>query len=167
MNKNWRGIMKVLEVRHIRNNKVIWEDCDLYNMLHAEGQEILLNAVFAGGSIPSSYYLGLDNRSSLAVTDNLADLLTEPSTNGYTRFTASASSDFTISSDISGNFKSQSVLLTFIAAGGSWGPVKNLFMSSSLDNAGKLISSVALSEALTLVDGDIINLRINLSLTDC
>lgn len=167
MNKNWRGIMKVLEVQHIRNNKVIWEDCDLYNMLHGEGQEMLLNAVFAEGSIPSSYYLGLDNRSSLAVTDNLASLVDEPSTNGYTRFTASRSSDFTISSDASGNFKSQSVLLTFLAAGGSWGPVKNLFMSSSLDNAGKLISSVALSEVLTLVDGDIINLRINLSLTDC
>lgn len=167
MNKNWRGIMKVLEVQHLRNNKVIWEDCDLYNMLHGEGQEILLNAVFAGGAIPSSYYMGLENRSSLAVTDNLASLLTEPSTNGYARFTTSASSDFTISSDISGNFKSQSILLTFIAAGGGWGPVKNLFMSSSLDNAGKLISSVALSDALTLVDGDIINLRINLSLTDC
>ena len=167
MNKNWRGIIKVLEAQHIRNNNVIWEDYDLYNMLHAEGQEIILNAVFAGGLIPSSYYLGLDSRSSLAVADNLASLLDEPSTNGYTRFTANTSSDFTISADTSGNFKSQSVLLTFIAAGGSWGPVKNLFMSSSSDNAGKLISSVALSETLTLVDGDIINLRINLSLTDC
>ena len=167
MNKNWRGIMKVLEAQHVRNNKVIWEDCDLYNMLHAEGQEMILNAVFAGGSIPSSYYLGLDNRTSLAVTDNLANLLAEPSTKGYVRFTASASSDFTVAAETSGNFKSQSVLLTFTAAGGSWGPVKNLFMSSSLDNTGKLISSVALSDPLTLVDGDIINLRINLSLTDC
>ena len=167
MNKNWRGIMKVLEAQHIRNNKVIWEDSDLYNMLHAEGQKLILDAVFAGGSIPSSYYMGLDNRSSLAVADTLASLSAEPSTNGYSRFTASASSDFTIAAESSGNFKSQSVLLTFLASGGSWGPIKNLFMSSSLDGSGKLISSVALSEALTLVDGDIINLRINLSLTDC
>jgi hypothetical protein len=167
MNKNWRGIMKVLEVQHIRNNKVIWEDHDLYNMLHAEGQEIILNAVFAEGAIPTAYYLGLDNRATLAVVDNLASLVAEPSTNSYSRFTASSSSDFTISAVTSGDFKAQSVLLTFIAAGGGWGPVKNLFMSSSSDNAGKLISSVALSESLTLVDGDIINLRINLSLTDC
>ena len=167
MNKNWRGIMKVLEVQHIRNNKVIWEDFDLYNMLHAEGQEMILNAVFAGGLIPDSYYMGLDNRSTLAVGDNLAALTAEPSTYGYIRFTASSSEDFTIAAESSGNFKSQSVLLTFLASGGSWGPIRNLFMSSSSDGTGKLISSVALSEALTLADGDIINLRINLSLTDC
>jgi hypothetical protein len=167
MNKNWRGIMKVLEVQHLRNNKVIWEDFNLYNMLHGEGQEIILNAVFAGGSIPSYYYLGLDNRSSLDVEDNLASLLAEPSVNGYSRFTVSSSSDFTITADSAGNFKSQSILLTFLASGGSWGPIKNLFMSSSLDNTGKLISSVSLSDVLSLADGDIVNLRINLSLTDC
>ena len=91
MNKNWRGIMKVLEVQHLRNNEVIWEDSDLYNMLHAEGQEMILNAVFAGGSIPTSYYMGLDNRSSLAVGDKLAALDGEPDTNGYIRFTTSSS----------------------------------------------------------------------------
>jgi len=167
MNKNWRGIMKVLELQHVRNNEVIWEDFDLYNMLHAEGQEMILSAVFAGGTIPSSYYMGLDNRASLAIGDNLAGLLAEPSANGYSRVTVSSSTDFTIAAESSGNYKSQSVLLTFLASGGSWGPVKNLFMSSSLDNTGKLISSVSLSEALTLTDGDIVNLRINLSLTDC
>ena len=167
MNKNWNGIMKVLEVQHFRNNKVIWEDFDLYNMLHAEGQEIILNAVFAGGLIPDTYYMGLDVRTSLAVGNTLDDLLSEPSSNGYTRVSLSSSTDFTVSLEESGNFKSQSVLLTYTASGGSWGPVKNLFMASTYNNTGKLISSVALSEPLTLIAGDMINLRINLSLTDC
>ena len=167
MNKNWNGIMKVLEVQHIRNNKVIWEDVNLYNMLHGEGQKLILEAVFAGGSIPSSYYMGLDNRETLAVEDTLESLYAEPSLNGYSRDTISSATDFTVAAEESGNYKAQSVLLTFIASGGSWGPVKHLFMASTANNTGELISSVTLSEALSLSDGDIVNLRINLSLTDC
>ena len=114
MNKNWNGIMKVLEVQHIRNNKVIWEDVNLYNMLHGEGQKLILEAVFAGGSIPSSYYMGLDNRGTLAVEDTLESLLAEPSLNGYSRDTISSETDFIVAAEESGNYKAQSVLLTFL-----------------------------------------------------
>ena len=57
---NWNGIMKVLEIKHWRNNKIIWERKNIRNILHEEGEGFILSAAFSGGKestvIPDNYY---------------------------------------------------------------------------------------------------------------
>ena len=56
------------------------------NMLHDEGEQFICQVAFSEEqSVPSAYYVGLDNRGSLAEGDTLASLSGEPSGNGYAR----------------------------------------------------------------------------------
>lgn len=158
-------------IQHIsKDGKILWEDKDLYNVLHTDGEEFILRAVFLGGKtsntyIPNYYYFGLDNRTTPAISDTMSDLVSEPFTNGYVRGAIASTSEFTLSTS-SGNKKISSPILTFQATGGSWGPVKSLFLTDKSDDSGYLISSVPLSSALTLNSGESINLRMNLVLKD-
>lgn len=136
------------------------------SILHNEGEQFLLSVLFAGTSSPSNYYLGLDNRTTLTATDTLASLVGEPTVNGYARQPISSSS-FTVVSTF-GAYQANTPIVTFSAAGGSWGPVSNLFLSTSLDNSGKLIATVTLNQSnLTLINGQIIRVRMGLALRDC
>jgi len=174
MRKDWNGILKVLEIEHIRDGKVIWSDKNLYNTLHTEGEGYLLEILFKNpndGSLPPEYYyLGLDARTSIEVSDNMAAIIDEPVGNGYFRQLVSSkpeqSTGWLITSN-SGYTKALGSIITFTAAGGSWGPVSTLFLTNQNDNDGVLISSVALSDEATLDDGDVINLRMALTLRDC
>ena len=136
------------------------------SILHDEGEQFLLSVLFSGLAMPTNIYLGLDNRTTLAATDTLASLVGEPTVNGYARQPVGSSS-FTVV-PTSGAYQANSPIVTFSASGGSWGPVNNLFMSTSLDNTGKIIASVTLNQAnLTLISGQIMRIRMGLSLRDC
>ena len=53
MKKPWHGIMKIIEVQHVRDSKVIWEEKNVYNMLHTQGEEFFLKCCFNNtGSFP-------------------------------------------------------------------------------------------------------------------
>jgi len=174
MRKDWNGIMKVLEIEQVRNGKVIWSKKNLYNLLHSDGEAYFLEALFrnpADGTMPPEYYyLGLDARSSLSVADTMASLIDEPSSNGYFRQLVSSKPDqptgWLITAN-SGYSKALGSIITFSAAGGSWGPVTTLFLTTQSNNDGVLISSVALSDEAYLDDGDVINLRMAMTLRDC
>lgn len=159
--------MKVAEIQHVRNGRVIWEDRNLYNTLHSGGEQFLLQCLFATGdaSVPDSYYLGLDARTSIDVVDTMADLEDEPSENGYIRQALGSDGGWTIS-QVSDVYRAIGNIITFSADGGSWGPVTNLFLTNRIDDDGILIASVLLSSELTLNDGDSINMRMSLSLRD-
>ena len=170
MNKNWFGLMKIIDFQHIRNGEIVYQEKDLYNVLHTDGEEFLLSALFTGGQdnsfIPDSYYLGLDNRTTVSASDEIGDLSGEPSTNGYTRQALSSTTGFTVALS-NGVNRATSNIVSFNATGGSWGPVRSLFLSDKVNNTGTLISSVLLSSATTVQNGDSVNLRMALSLRDC
>lgn len=169
-NREWRGIMKVLDVKHLKNGKVIWESDKILNILHTDGEEFLLRAAFTGGRqssvIPDNYYLGLDNRSSLIVGDTMDALVGEPTGSGYTRQEVSSSGDMTVGFT-DNHFQALSKIVTFRAQGASIGPVSTLFLTDESNNDGYLICSASLGISLTVDDGDAVTLRLAFALRDC
>jgi hypothetical protein len=171
MRKNWNGLIKVLEIwKTDAQGNTVWKDTNLYNTLHLSGEEFILAAVFSGGVenafIPENYYFGLDNRSEIDASDTMETITDEPTANGYERVSVASSDVFTIS--LSGDhYRATGPIISFSASGGSWGPVGNLFMTTTDDGSGALIASVPLSQAVTVDAGETINLRMGLSLKDC
>ena len=162
--------MKVLWVRHWRDNELIYEQNNIRNLLHTDGESFILRAVFTGGQvssvIPSNYYLGLDNRSEIVAANTLDSLVAEPAGDGYVRQAVSSAGDFVVTLEGS-NYRATSPIVAFRAEGGSWGPVQNIFLTDSATSAGTLISSAALDTAVTVADGDQVTMRIGLVLKDC
>ncbi len=171
MKENWHGIMKIVEITQTRHGKVIWKQENLYNILHSEGEELILKTLFYNdGTLPPTYYyLGLDNRNTIAYADTMSSLIDEPAGSGYSRQQLSSSSTGTTGWTISVGtslHKAVSNIVSFNATG-SYGPVQTLFLTDASDNSGKLISSVALNSAVTMSSGDVLSLRMTLSLKDC
>jgi len=164
--KNWNGILKLLSVEHIRGSRVIWKQENIYNQIHLKGEEFLLKCCFNnnGSYPPDEYYFGLDNRAAISNSDELADLLDEPTTNGYSRQARSSLTGFNVEL-VNGSYRASSSIMTFSASGGSWGPVSNIFLATSAGSSGVLVSSAALSQSVTLTSGDSVNLRMALSLS--
>ena len=162
--KPWPGIMKILEIEHKRNSKVLWRQTDIYNQIHKQGEAFLLRCCFNndGTYPPNEYYFGLDSRGLISENDEIGDLTGEPTKNGYNRQARSSTDGFTIEF-FNGSYRASSAIISFSASGGGWGPVKNIFMTNSV-STGVLISSAALSQELNLEDGDSVNLRMALSL---
>jgi hypothetical protein len=170
MKDNWKGLMKVIEVQKFdQDGNVTWFQRDVRNLLHSEGEEYILKAIFSNEAKPINYYLGLDNRASVNVTDTMTtivDSTTEPNINGYTRQQVSSSEEFTVSTSDGVHVASGPVVL-FSANGGSWGPVQNFFLTTQPDASGFLVSTVRFSEAQTVDDGESIAMRMSFSLRDC
>ena len=163
--KDWHGILKILEIQHIRDGKVIWEDHDILNILHTEGEQFLLTCCFDndGSIVPTDYYFGLDARSTVAASDTMSTITSlEPSGNGYSRQTVSSNGGFTIQL-VGSYYRAVGSIVTFSATG-TYGPVKNLFLTDKSDNSGYLISSAELSSPVTFANGDSVALRMSLQL---
>lgn len=167
MRKDWHGLVKILEVQHVRNGEVIWEDKNLLNTLHFGGELFVLTCCFDndGTFPPANYYFGLDNRATISVDDLITDLSDEPVGNGYLRASVSSQGQFVVDI-LSGVYRATSQIVTFSASGSGWGPVKNLFLATTSDNSGILIATSPLSSPVTLTSGDAINMRMALALQD-
>lgn len=142
-------------VRHFdAQGRLLWADLS-HNMVHDQGEEFICQVVYSQvQSVPENYYVGLDNRGSLAEADTLASLSGEPSGNGYARVAvASDATDFTVSQE-GGDWQAKTKLCNFTADGGSIGPVSKAFIATSIDGSGKLIQSNALSQSRTLSAGE-------------
>ncbi len=111
-------------------------------------------------------YLGLDNRDNLSEADDISQIDGEPSTNGYARQAMSSTTGFAVGLQ-SGVMTATSGIVSFAATVGSWGPVTNVFLVTSIDSSGTLIASTGLSATRTVLLGDAISVRINLSLSGC
>jgi hypothetical protein len=167
----WHGIMKILEIQHQdRYGKILWKQEGVKNLLHLRGEEFLLRAAFTGGRvsnvIPENYYLGLDNRATVAEDDEMADINGEPSFAGYERQSIASAGDFTVSLQGS-HYQAISPIVAFGASGGTWGPVKNLILSDQSGSLGTLISTAVLDTAITINDGESVTMRLAMSLKDC
>jgi hypothetical protein len=167
MRKEWHGLMKILEIQHIRNGEVIWEQKNLLNTLHVGGELFILTCCFDNdGSLPpANYYFGLDNRAAISIDDLITDLSDEPDGNGYLRAAVASSGQFNV--DVLSNvYRATSQIVTFSATVGGWGPVSTLFLATTSDNTGILIASSPLTNSISLTDGDAINMRMALALHD-
>jgi hypothetical protein len=169
--QDWRGIMEIAEIQHVRNGEVIWEAKNIKNLLHYDGEEFLLRAAFTGGQnsdiIPENYYLGLDNRGTILADDSMLSITGEPITHGYSRQAVSSAGDFTVSNDDNSHFRAISPIVAFRAIGGSWGPIQTLFLTDRSNNSGYLISTAALTSPISVAENDAITLRISMKLRDC
>lgn len=169
--KNWHGILKLLELTHEdAHGNIVSEQRNLLNLLHLEGEEFILRAAFAGGRIssviPETYCLGLDNRQSVTATQTIDDLIGEPTGGGYERAEISSDGDFSINFETN-HFLATSPIVAFRATTGSWGPVSNLFLATSKDNSGILISTIVLQSPISLNSGDAVTMRVGLQLKEC
>ena len=172
MKKDWTGLCKILSFQHIRNGEVIYEEKNIRNMFHVEGEAFMLKACFttAGNAPPAAYYFGLDSRVSPTLLDTLSTLTSqEPIGNGYVRSSVSSTGSgvnyFTIE-EVDSVYRATVSILTFSGTLAGYGPVRNVFLATSSDNSGTLIATNSLSSPVTLSSGDAINIKMSLSLQD-
>jgi hypothetical protein len=162
-------LLTVKTIRHLgRDGEVLWEQREVPNIWHRGGEVFCLGVLFnsAETALPANYYCGLDNRSSLAVSDTLANLSQEPTQFGYGRQAISSASGFTIDLNEFDVYQATSGVLTFEAVGGTWGPVRNIFLATSLSSGGVLMSTAALDGSRSVADGEKLSLQIGLTLRD-
>jgi len=154
-----------------RDGNPQWDELGIHNILHDEGEQIILQAFFDEQYTPTaSYYISLDDRASLAEADTQGTMnATEPSGNGYARQAVSTdTSGWTIS--VSGDYQAASSTETFTASGGpipATGVVDNMGLSDTVSGtAGNMIASVALSTSRTITDGDSLQTDITIKLSE-
>lgn len=135
---------------------------NIKNIVHQKGEEYMLRALFKGDTIAKTYYAGLDNRTTLQSTDLMTGIVGEPISFNYSRAKIESWEDPTI---VNGTYVIKSGFLRFSALAGTWGPVGNIFLSTS-KLGGVLISSAKLSKTISVNDGDSIVMVMNLSLTN-
>jgi hypothetical protein len=134
------------------------------NTLLDEGEQMILDIAFRAAA-QGSFYLGLANDTPLE-TDTLADLAGEPVGNGYARQAlARNTTDWPVLALDSGDYRVISKLATFMAAGGSIGPVTMMFLCDAASGTvGKYIAWAALSETITLGDAESLGCKIRVKL---
>jgi hypothetical protein len=164
-------LIKVDWIKQIRDGEVLWEERDIYNVFHKRGEEFMLRALFTGGNtpnalIPDDYFFGLDNRTNVVADDDFVNILGEPFTGGYLRQSVSSLGEITVAEE-DGAIRAITSIISFRASGGTWGPVKNLFMTDRGDNNGFLIASVAATAPFSVIDGDSVTMRMSIGLTNC
>ena len=160
-----------MEVTHCDSHgEIIFQEKNIRNVLHIDGENFLLQAAFTGGQvstvIPENYYLGLDNRSLIDAADDIYSLISEPQSGGYERQSISSSGDFAINLEAD-HYVATSPIVAFRSTSATWGPVRNLFLTNKADNSGYLISTAVLSSALVVSVGDSVTMRIGMQLRDC
>jgi len=165
--KSWHGILKVLEFSHFsKNGSLLHREENIHNTIHSAGEELILKILFSGQQVPENYYVGLDFRSSIEKSQSIGDISGwEPTSNAYSR-QAVGSNNFSIITSSSGYKQASSPSLLFRATGGSWGPVRNIFLTTALGfgTNSVLISSVPLSAPITVADGEIVTMRMAMAL---
>lgn len=162
-------LMRMVELVHRdASGVVVAEMRDLLNVVHASGEEFMLGVLFAGEPVPDFYYIGLDSRESPSALDVMSELDgLEPSANGYER-TPVNSAEFDLELGSSGGLQATGPTVLFRAEGGSWGPVRNVFLCTGLGYGSvALVSSVPIGQEITVQDGETISMRMAMSLSGC
>lgn len=162
-------LLKIEDIKHVdADGRILWEQNNIDNVFHQGGEFYLLNVAFNSSSgivVPSSYYLGMDNRATPLATDTLANLSAEPTQNGYIRQPVSSANGFDVALT-DANYRATTSIVTFSATGGSWGPVKNLFLATTATSSGYLLSTASLDSARTVQNGQTLTLRFSLGLAN-
>ena len=171
---------------------LLWRDDEQDNLLHDEGEQLLLSRLFNTGltgytTTPAALYLGVDNRAALAEADTLASLVDEggltagrTSGGGYSRkavntdgVTApfwSVPGQITPSGLTAGYYATASADQSYTASD-DWSAVKNIFIAThataTATAAGqRLIASVAMSQSRDLASGDTLTINCKVVLSE-
>lgn len=161
-------LVRVIEAKLWRGDEVVWETSNKLNTLHSLGQKFVLQAIFntLEAGVPPFFYAGLDNRVEPAESDILSEINTEPAIFGYQRVAVSSSNGFQVSV-VDDVYQATTGVLTFNGTGGTWGPVQNVFLATTNDNSGTLISTIALDGPHFVNDGERLTMRFGIALKDC
>ncbi len=157
-------LMTILEAcHHDANGNVLWQASNLHNTFHNTGEEFFLKTLFTQQvALPTTYFVGLDNRLTINQADIMSGLLGEPSGNGYSRIGVGTSAGFG-AEFVSGKWVVKSTTVLF-RANGTWATVRNAFLTTGTSNSGYLIASVPLLSPRTLTAGQAISFRFVLGL---
>lgn len=161
-------VYSLWNVRCIRPNGFIrWEEWNLPNLMPDQGEQWLLQVAFSeAASVPAAFYIGLTDEttpgSSIDEATTLAGVAdgtdgTEPSGNGYARQAVNSDATDWIVEQDAGDYRARSKVVTFTASGGpipATGAVDWMFLATTIDGTGVLISVVALSTGRIILDGD-------------
>lgn len=145
-----------------------WEELLVRNLLHDEGERDILQAAFSEAySVPVSYFIGLDDRVTIAEGNALTNLAGEPAVGGYARQgVTSDATDWTITQD-GGDYQAKSKTVTFTPSGADYPTVRNMFLCDIVSGtAGDLFASVALSQSRIVLDGDSLDTDITIKLSE-
>lgn len=162
-------LMTILAIRHRdAEGRVVFGRDDLLNVVHSSGEEYMLNVLFSGLGAPPFYYMGLDSRDAPEASDSMAGLQgLEPSSNGYERQSVN-SGGFAVAVNAAGAWQATGPTVLFRASGGSWGPIKNIFLCTGLGyETPALVSSVPIGQNITVQDGETVTMRMAMSLSGC
>lgn len=172
-------VLHIKDIQHLdKDGNVLWEDHDLHNILHDEGEQYILSAAFATtmasyGAPPANLYLGLDTSTrTLGEADTLALVGENLSANGYDREALSTAGAGTVSDDFyitqpASYYQAQSKIIEWTAITAPWTTVTKLFLTTAVTGTtGKLICSVPLSTSRTLAIGDTIRCAMYIGLSE-
>jgi len=171
-------ILHVAHIEHIdKEGNVLWEEDNILNMLHDEGEQYILAQAFAsnlsGFSRASTLYLGLTTNGAGGMLEDygLAQV-GEPSSAGYARIALSTTGtgvsgqDFVLSQPAS-FYKAASKTCTFTCTTPSWSAVNFVFLCTAASGtSGKLLCSVQLSQSRVVAAGDSLLVSINIGLSE-
>lgn len=145
-----------------------WEEQQIHNLLHDQGEEDILKAFFSQAYTPTaSFFIGLEDRITIAEADLLTTLTGEPIVGGYARQTVNTdATDWAVTQD-AGDFQAKSIIVTFTPAGANYPTVRNMFLCDVLSGTtGELFASVALSQSRIVLDGDSLDTDITVKLSE-
>jgi len=146
----------VWDIKYVRKDgEILWRE-EKRNALADVGELAVLESFFRGNATytPTQFYVRLCN-DALVSTDTLSSILNEPSGNGYSgQLLERSSVGFPLMALSEGDYRTTSKEITFTASGGDIGPVNTVFLATTNDTAGILISYLNLSLSRTVLDGD-------------
>ena len=151
------------EVKCFNNGQLKWEDA-FHNALVDGGEQNILDVYLRNATAPTNFYIGLTNMAGIVESTTLDSLTDEPSGNGYTRVQVTRNNVGWPSLALdSGDYMATSRVITFEATG-TWITVDKIFMATSNDNTGVLISFGALSVPRSLIINDVLDITYKIKL---
>lgn len=135
----------------------------LPNTLADEGEQDILDVYFDTQAVRTSLFLRLYNDTPIE-TDTLATLVSETSGTGYGAITVTRGTDWTAPALDAGDMQTSMSQKTFSATG-TWTDATYMVVATvGTGTAGLLIAYVALSATRTLVNGDSLNVDLDVKL---
>lgn len=166
MSKPWNGLVKLIELKIVDlEGNVLFKKENINNVLQYEGQTLILSCMFGSETVPTDYYVGLDNRSVVNVSDTMANIQLEPSGYGYARQSLTRNSNFDIQS--SEPPKALSSTITFSATGGSYTATDMFLCTVQTGDSGKLISTVQFGTTITVSPTNLVSMKFAMVLNGC
>jgi len=140
-----------------------WQDI-AKNSLVNSGELSILSSYLKDSPMNSYFYIGLTNMASIVKTTVLSSMTDEVVGSGYTRqqIERSVTGWPQIILD-SGNYMAISKVVSFNASA-TWTQATKMFLATTLDNTGVLISAANLSTTRTLVENDILDVTYRIKL---